>query len=100
MPAPDRITVGTECVSGGSLDFFVQTGSLEDPLVTIADNNGFPLQCTLYARPCTTQSLHGIHVSVIFQGSPPTGPGPGFAVNIWQPSMKGPHTVIPRPTCT
>jgi len=95
MAAPDRITVGTECLRGQNLEFFVQTQSMEDPLVTAGDNNGFPLLCTLYARAMSNQGLQGIHVTVVFQSQPAPHPGSGFAVNIWQPSMQGPHTVIP-----
>lgn len=94
MEPPQRIVVGTQYVRDGSLEFFVTTRSLDAPLVCAADNNGFPMQFALYARAQKIQDVDGIHVSVIFQQTPPSTGKAEFAVNVWQPSMVGPYFVL------
>jgi hypothetical protein len=89
MPAPVRITVGNETASGNRLEIFVETGSMETPLVSCADNNGFPEVHAIYARPASPQGLSGVHVTVVFDQM---ARGNGFAFNVWQPSMTGPYT--------
>jgi hypothetical protein len=89
VPSPHRVTVGNECASGNNLEFFVATGSMENPIVCAADNNGFPFVRDLYARPMHHEGQQGIHVSVRFEAA---AHGNGFAVNVWQSAMTGPFT--------
>ena len=88
------------------IDFFINTGSDAPPLVTLGDNGGFPEVQAVYARAKINDGVQGITVTLIFVadpsiasntvvGSKASTPGnPAMAINIWQPSMPGPCTVV------
>jgi hypothetical protein len=76
------------------MDFFVNTGSLDAPLVTLADNAGFPDVQNIYARPKTVEGMQGVLVSLILTRLSVVPARAAFAITIWQPAMPGPCTVI------
>lgn len=87
-----RINVDNASSSGRNLDFFVSTGSLQHPIVCLADNNGYPHIRDLYARPIEHNGKQGVHVTVICEDN---ADGNGLALNLAQPDMIGDYTVIP-----
>lgn len=87
-----RVVATNSAAGRDALDFFVVTGSTQPPIVSLADNNGFPYVRDLYARGKEHQSLSGVHVTVRFDGD---ASGTGLAVNVAQPDMTGDYTVIP-----
>jgi hypothetical protein len=66
------------------LNVFIATGSLAQPLVTLADNNGYPPVHELYARSLKYRGMDGICVSVFFDGP---AQGKEIAVNVLQEGM-------------
>jgi len=76
------------------LNFFIATGSFAQPLVTLADNNGYPPVHELYARPLKYRGVDGVGVSVFF-----TGPAQGkeIAVNVLQEGMTDHYEVMLMP---
>ncbi|HXT41264.1 MAG TPA: hypothetical protein VN887_14740 [Candidatus Angelobacter sp.] len=92
-PGPTvRIAYNHQRPADYQLIFFVNTHSLKPPIATLADNDGFPLMATLYAKPWEYQGMQGIMFKVVFTGG---AKGTGVAVNLWQPNMKGPFTISP-----
>ena len=87
-----RVEANQASAQGENLEFFVVTGSLEPPIVSLADNNGFPWVRDLYARQTVFQERWGVHVSVRFEEA---AVGNVLAVNIFQPGMQGDFPVIP-----
>ena len=87
-----RVEATMSSARGNNLEFFVVTGSQEPPIVSLADNSGFPFVRDLYARPRVHQNKKGVHVSVRFES---TANGMGLSVNLSQPEMTGDYTVIP-----
>jgi len=73
------------------LNIFIATGSLAQPLVTLADNNGYPPVHELYARPLTYRGKDGVGVSVFF-GEP--AQGREIAVNVLQEGMTDHYEVV------
>ncbi|MDA2478322.1 hypothetical protein ACS2TZ_26120 [Bacillus cereus group sp. Bce025] len=88
-----RVEADNTSAIGNNLEFFVITGSMEAPIVCLADNNGYPHVRDIYARQREHSGHHGVHVSVRFEGP---AQGNALAVNIAQPGMTGDYTVIPR----
>lgn len=88
-----RIQFDAAGASGNNLEVFIITNSLEAPILTLADNNGFPPVKDFYARARTYQGYNGIHLTIRFESSPASGRG--FAVNIAQPGMNGNFPVFP-----
>jgi hypothetical protein len=76
------------------LNIFIATGSLAQPLVTLADNNGYPPVHELYARPFKYRDTDGISVSVYFDGP---AQGKEIAVNVLQQGMTDHFEVILMP---
>jgi hypothetical protein len=73
------------------LNVFIATGSLAQPLVTLADNNGYPPVHELYARSLKYRGMDGICVSVFFDGP---AQGKEIAVNILQEGMTDRYEVM------
>ncbi|HDR4368815.1 TPA: hypothetical protein QCP64_005324 [Bacillus cereus] len=87
------VEVSSAAAKGSSFDFFVITGSTEQPIVTVAGNKFYPHVRDIYARYYYYQNLHhGVHIVVNFEEE---DRGEGFAVIIAQPGMVGDYTVIP-----
>lgn len=87
-----RITVNSSFKQGNNLEFYIVTGSLEEPIICLADNNGFPYVSDIYARAVLHPHGHeGIYVTVRFETE---ANGNGLAVNISQPNMSGDYSVI------
>ncbi|MEJ9122626.1 hypothetical protein P4I92_02630 [Bacillus cereus] len=87
-----RVDADNASAQGNNLEFLVVTGSMEIPIVSLGDNNGFPFVRDVYARPKQHSGHQGVHVSVRFESA---ASGNGLAVNIAQPGMTGDFTVIP-----
>ncbi len=87
-----RIEVGDSASIEDRLEFFIVTGSMEPPIVCLADNNGYPFVRDLYARQFTHQGKNGVHVSVRFESK---AQGKTLAINLFQPNMAGDYTIIP-----
>jgi hypothetical protein len=95
LPAAKVYRVTCRATSTSShLNFFIATGSLAQPLVTLADNNGYPPVHELYARPRGYQGKDGISVSVYFAG---LAQGKEIAVNVLQEGMTAHHEVTLLP---
>ncbi len=75
--------------------FFVETGSLEQPAVTLGDNAGFPSVLEIYARPQRYDGMDGVRVNLRFAGP---ARGKGIAVNIVQPGLRRPVRLFALPT--
>jgi hypothetical protein len=75
--------------------FFVNTGSLAPPIVTLADNGGFPEVQTVYAREQAYKGMRGVVVHLILAQETDVASDPSFAINVWQPDMRGDGRVIP-----
>ena len=73
------------------LNIFIATGSLAQPLVTLADNNGYPPVHEIYGRPRKYRGLDGIGVSVFFAGP---AQGKEIAVNVLQEGMTDHYEVM------
>ena len=88
-----RVTADNASSTGNNLEFFVNTGSGDQPVVCLGDNNGYPAVLDLYARPAIKDGMNGVNVSVRF-----TAPanGNGLAVNVYQDNIPGPSNVIPN----
>lgn len=103
LPAPRRIHFAIEDVAASpaaplqQMDFFVYTGSLDAPLVTLADNAGFPDVLNVYARPKTVGAMQGVLVSLILVRASVVPAKAAFALNVWQPRMPGPCTIHKQP---
>jgi len=76
------------------LNIFIATGSLAQPLVTLADNNRYPPVHELYARPLNYRGRDGISVSVFFDGP---ALGKEIAVNVLQEGMTDHYEVMLMP---
>lgn len=87
-----RVVADVSASNGDALNFFVPTGSLKPPIVSLGDNSGFPYVRDVYARGKEYIGMQGVHVTVRFDGE---ARGDGLAVNITQPDMSGNTTVIP-----
>lgn len=87
-----RIEANDNSSTGDNLEFFIVTGSLEPPIVCLADNNGYPFVRDLYARQREYSGKKGVHVSVRFESK---AHGITLAINLGQPGMAGDYTVIP-----
>ena len=85
-----RIRIRTEVdqrfVNGNQLDFFLPTGVTTPPIVTLADNDGFPFVQDIYARSRDFGHVKGIHITVRFE-SASRGPG-RLALNVYQPATE------------
>jgi hypothetical protein len=77
---------------GDALDFFVHTNSNEHPIATLSQNSGFPPAKSLYVGKWVYQGLKGVRIIIFFDGP---ARGKQMLVNISQPGMTGPYTVIP-----
>ncbi|WP_305960643.1 hypothetical protein [Bacillus safensis] len=87
-----RITLDSSGASGNTLLFFIETNSTEAPIVTLADNNGFPSVLDFYAKATRHAGMNGMQIHIRFDGP---ARGRGFAINIAQPGMHGDFRVIP-----
>lgn len=76
------------------LNIFIATGSLAQPLVTLADNNGYPPVHEIYARSRKYQDMDGFSVSVFFAGP---AQGREIAVNVLQEGMTDHYEVMLMP---
>jgi hypothetical protein len=89
-------SIPNSCISGNNLEIFIVTGSLDDPIVTLRENNGYPPVQDFYARPKsypTDDNLKGIHISIRFNSRPEGG---AFILNYAQEGMTpNGHSVIP-----
>lgn len=74
------------------LEIFVHTRSKGRPLVTIADNNGYPEIRDYYAKPATSGDRTGIRITVRFHGK---AQGNKLVFNIAQPGMTSDFKVGP-----
>jgi hypothetical protein len=75
--------------------FFVNTGSLAPPIVTLADNGGFPEVQAIYAREQVYKGRRGVVVHLVLAQETAIASDPSFAMNVWQPDMRGDGGVIP-----
>jgi|SRR5580704_4759063 hypothetical protein len=73
------------------LQIFIATGSLENPMVTLADNDGYPVVKDYYARAVTWHHRKGISVTFRFDG-PATGRE--MALNVMQKGMTNHYQVM------
>jgi hypothetical protein len=78
--------------------FFVSTGSMEVPIVSIADNNAFPDRCSLYAHEEQLNGKKGVKIDILYVNPVPQGlyvipDERGVAVNIDQPGMAPPYDI-------
>lgn len=87
-----RVGVGQEAADGKSLRLFVHTGTRRQPLVTPADNDGFPELVSWYAKGDRHRGKDGVDITFRFSGP---ARGRGFAFNLGQEGIDGPMTVIP-----
>ena len=100
LPAPRRVRFTIEEIAANvgtpqqQIDFFIHTGSLDAPLVTLADNAGFPDILNVYARPKTAGAMQGVLISLILAHPSVVPARAAFALNVWQPAMPGPCTVF------
>ena len=69
-----------------NLEIFIATGSTSQPIVTMADNNGYPRIVDFYARPAESRGKDGIHVTIRFDAP---ARGQELAINVLQEGMKG-----------
>ncbi len=86
MPDLQRVTVDRTAVSANNnqlMDFFVLTDSGQVPIVSLADNNGFPDPIAVYARPAVRQGHTGVQVTIHFGQD--ASNGNGLAINLYQP---------------
>lgn len=74
------------------LEIFVHTRSKGRPLVTIADNNGYPEIRDYYAKPDTSGDRTGIRITVRFHGK---AQGNKLVFNVAQPGMTSDFKVGP-----
>ena len=87
-----RVLVDDKYVKDNTLDFYVETGCQDEPIICLADNDGYQGIVNLYARISPYKdSTRCVHVSVIFNQVPH---GNALAINIGQPKMNG-CTVLP-----
>ena len=77
-----RIVITRGARDADRLRVFVATGSIEEPIACAADNDGWPLLCTVYVRQGQYQGLNGAYVDVIFEHI--DNDGREFAFNIEQ----------------
>jgi hypothetical protein len=90
-----RVEANNSSAKGQELNFFVVTGSQQEPVISPSDNNGFPAIRDFYGRCLRYQGQDGVHVTVRFDSN---AVGNAIAMNIFQPGMTNqPHTVIPLP---
>jgi hypothetical protein len=75
--------------------FFVNTGSLAPPIVTLADNGGFPQVQTVYAREQVYKGMRGVVVHLVLAQETTIASDPSLAINVWQPDMRGDGGVLP-----
>ncbi|MGY4761200.1 hypothetical protein ACVNS2_16560 [Paenibacillus caseinilyticus] len=87
-----RLEMDARGASGDNLEFFFVTGSTAPPIVTLADNNGFPFVRDIYARGSNHDGKDGVHVTVRFESR---ASGNGLGINLSQPGMQGDITAIP-----
>lgn len=85
---------GRQCPHDYQLIFFVQTRSTNAPVATLADNDGYPLMATLYAKAMEYDGMFGVRLHVVFNTNAPAT-GVGLAINLLQEGMKGPYTISP-----
>jgi hypothetical protein len=92
-----RITIDQNAKDrdGTRLSVFVATGSTQQPVACAADNDGWPLLCTVYAKQGAYKGAQGAFVDVVFDGV--GNNGRGFAFNLEQLDATGPYTVYNRP---
>jgi hypothetical protein len=103
--APRRITVTlnggfrTSPAPGQRLQLFIPTRSEAQPVVSLADNNGFPEVQAVYARPGRFRRLTGVYVDIVFVQPWAADRAVSVAFNVWQPGMSGSTMplVLPRP---
>lgn len=93
-----RISVPNAAIRGNEFEFLVVTNSMKAPIVTLADNTGYPHVRDFYARESDKHHNRiGVHVHIRFEG--PLDGEHGFAINVAQPGMTpGPendYLVIP-----
>ncbi|OKP88992.1 hypothetical protein [Paenibacillus sp. P32E] len=88
-----RIQFDAAGADGNNLDVFIITNSLEQPIVTLADKNGFPYVRDFYAKAIEHHGYKGIRLTLRFEGA--ARGGRGFAVNIALPGMNGNFAVFP-----
>ena len=90
-----RVEYRTQNPERTQIWFFVETGSLEQPAVTLGDNAEFPSVLEIYARPQRYDGMNGVRVNLRFAGP---ASGKGIAVNILQPGLRRPVRLFPLPT--
>ena len=76
---PCRVTSSSD-----DLQIFIATGSRAHPIVTIADNDGYPPVKDFYARPAKMRGEDGISVTIRFEAP---AKGRELALNVLQEGM-------------
>ncbi|MEP6664550.1 MAG: hypothetical protein ABJC04_12895 [Verrucomicrobiota bacterium] len=85
--------VRTTLTSGShDLQIFIATGSSARPMVTIADNDGYPPIKDFYARPATLRGEDGINVTLRFEAP---AQGRKLDLNVLQEGMTRNFEVMP-----
>ena len=84
---PCRLTSGSH-----DLSIFIATGSKAHPIVTIADNAGYPAIKDFYARPATMRGEDGISITIRFEAP---AKGREISLNVLQEGMTRNFEVMP-----
>ncbi|PEA58434.1 hypothetical protein CON74_23225 [Bacillus thuringiensis] len=69
--------------SGDNLEVFVETGSLADPIIGLAENVYQPYVRDFYARAKERQGEKGVHISIRYESTPNSDRG-GMVIHILQ----------------
>ena len=91
VPQVFRVELGSSDEENAyNLIYFIETGATTEPMVCLADNDGYPEVVELFAHYMKLRGKNGVRVAVIFHKP---ARGKGISINLFQPGMTSHYKV-------